>query len=89
MAIDRYSTNDVGPPVASTLITYLVWFFLGNIGGHRLLTGRVGTGLVMLVLHVVGWLTWWLLGLGFLVWGVVGVWWLIDALLIPGWLARR
>ena len=46
MAIDRYSPNEVGPPVASTAITYLVWFFLGNIGGHRFLTGRVGTGFI-------------------------------------------
>ena len=88
MAIDRYSSHDVGPPVASTLITYLVWFFLGNLGGHRFITGRVGTGLVMLLLHAFGWLTWWF-GLGLIVWGVVGLWWLIDALLIPGWLARR
>ncbi len=88
MAIDRYSPHEVGPPVASTLITYVVWFFLGNIGGHRFLTGRVGTGLLMLTLHIIGWLTFWLFGLGFLVWGVVGVWWLIDALLIPGWLRR-
>ncbi|MBC7496157.1 MAG: TM2 domain-containing protein, partial [Sphingomonadaceae bacterium] len=47
MAIDRYSPNEVGPPLASTAITYLVWFFLGNIGCHRFLTGRVGTGLMM------------------------------------------
>ncbi len=88
MAIERHSPNEVGPPVASTAITYLVWFFLGNIGGHRFLTGRVGTGLMMLGLHVAGWLTWWF-GLGFLIWGLVGLWWLIDALLIPGWLRGR
>lgn len=88
MAIDRYRANEVGQPVASTLITYVVWFFLGNIGGHRFLTGRVGSGLVMLGLHILGWLTFWLLGLGFLIWGAVGVWWLVDALLIPGWLRR-
>ena len=87
MAIDRYRTNEVGPPVASTLITYVVWFFLGNIGGHRFLTGRVFSGAVMLILHVLGWLTWWF-GLGFLIWGFVGLWWLVDAFLIPGWLAR-
>ena len=87
MAIDRYSSHDVGPPVASTLITYLVWFFLGNLGGHRFITGRVGTGLIMLLLHGVGWLTWWF-GLGFIIWGFVGIWWLIDGLLIPGWLRR-
>lgn len=70
-----------------TIIVYLVWFFLGNLGVHRMITGRVGTGLMMLLLHGLGWLTWWF-GLGFLIWGFVGVWWLIDAVLIPGWLRR-
>lgn len=70
-----------------TIIVYLVWFFLGNLGVHRMITGRVGTGLIMLLLHGLGWLTWWF-GLGFLIWGFVGVWWLIDAVLIPGWLRR-
>lgn len=85
MAIDRYRSRDVGQPVASTLITYVVWFFLGTFGGHRFITGRVGTGLLMLLMQGFGWLTWWF-GLGFLVWGLLGIWWLIDALLIPGWL---
>ena len=88
MAIDNYRGNQVGDPVASTLITYVVWFFLGNLGGHRFITGRVGTGLLMLLLHGLGWLTWWF-GLGFLIWGFVGIWWLIDALLIPGWVRER
>ncbi len=30
MEIDRYSAREVGPPVAATLITYVVWFFLGT-----------------------------------------------------------
>jgi TM2 domain-containing membrane protein YozV len=88
MAIDRYTPHDVGPPVASTLITYVVWFFLGMFGGHRFLTGRVFSGFAMLVLHGLGWLTWWF-GLGFIFFGVLGLWWLIDAFLIPGWLDRR
>lgn len=85
MAIDRYRSNDVGQPVASTLITYVVWFFLGTLGGHRFITGRVGTGLLMLGLQGLGWLTFWF-GFGFIVWGLLAVWWLVDALLIPGWL---
>ena len=88
MAIDRYRSNDVGPPVTATVVTYIVWFFLGNLGGHRFVTGRVGTGLIMLLLHGLGWLTWWF-GLGFIIWGLVGLWWLVDALLIPGWLRER
>ncbi|WP_419813973.1 hypothetical protein [Glacieibacterium sp.] len=88
--IERPRDRNVGEPadpVSATVLTYVVWFFLGNLGGHRFITGRVGTGLIMLLLHGLGWLTFWF-GLGFLIWGVVGVWWLIDALLIPGWIRR-
>ena len=88
--IDRRRDRAIGDPAntaTATLLTYVVWFFLGNLGGHRFMTGRVGTGLIMLLLHGLGWLTFWF-GLGFLIWALVGVWWLIDALLIPGWLRR-
>ncbi len=81
--IDRY--RDPADATGMTIVVYLIWFFLGNLGVHRMITGRVGSGLLMLVLHGVGWLTFWF-GLGFIIWGLVGVWWLIDALLIPGWL---
>ncbi len=81
--IDRY--RDPADATGMTIVVYLIWFFLGNLGVHRMVTGRVGTGVLMLVLHGLGWLTWWL-GIGLFIWGVVGIWWLIDAFLIPGWL---
>ena len=84
--IDRY--RDPADATGMTIIVYLIWFFLGNLGVHRMVTGRVGSGLLMLVLHGLGWLTFWF-GLGFIIWGLVGAWWLIDALLIPGWLRER
>ena len=87
-AIDRYRNNSPATTVTATVVTYAVWFFFGMFGGHRFITGRVGSGLTMLGLHALGWLTWWL-GVGFLILGFVGLWWLIDALLIPGWLRDR
>lgn len=83
--IDR--TRSPADATGMTIVVYLVWFFLGNLGVHRMITGRVATGLLMLLLHGLGWLTWWF-GLGFLIWGFVGLWWLVDALLIPGWLRQ-
>ncbi|MGI4878019.1 MAG: hypothetical protein ACRYG4_11110 [Janthinobacterium lividum] len=83
--IDRYRSE--ASATGMTVIVYLIWFFLGNLGVHRMVTGRVGSGLVMLLLHGLGWLTFWF-GLGFLIWGVVGLWWLVDALLIPGWMGE-
>ena len=88
MAIDRYRDNEVGSPVVPTLVVYALWFFLGFFGIHRFVTGRVFTGLLMLVLNGLGWLTIWLLGLGLVFWVPLAVWWLIDALLIPSWVRR-
>jgi len=82
--IDRY--RNPADATGMTIVVYLVWFFLGNLGVHRMVTGRVGSGVLMLVLHGLGWLTFWLFGLGALIWGLVGIWWIIDAFLIPGWL---
>ncbi len=84
-AIDR--NRPPGDAALGTVVVYVVWFFLGWLGAHRFVTGRISTGLLMLLLNGLGWLTFWF-GLGFLIWGVLGLWWLADALLIPGWLRR-
>jgi TM2 domain-containing membrane protein YozV len=74
----RYDANK-----KSALLAYALWFFLGFFGVHRMYLGRVGSGIAMLVLHGLSWLTWWIL-IGWLGFGILGLWWLIDALLIPG-----
>jgi TM2 domain-containing membrane protein YozV len=79
--IDRYRSNADATGV--TILVYVAWFFLGMLGVHRFITGHVGSGLLMLLLNGLGWLTFWF-GLGFLIWGALGLWWLVDALLIPG-----
>jgi TM2 domain-containing membrane protein YozV len=71
----------------STFIAYLLWFFLGLFGLHRFYLGRFMSGFLMLVLHGLSWLTWYIL-IGFLGFGLLGLWWLIDALLIPGMVRR-
>jgi TM2 domain-containing membrane protein YozV len=67
----------------SALLAYVLWFFLGWFGVHRMYLGRVGSGIAMLVLHAVSWITHFIL-IGFIGFGILGLWWLIDALLIPG-----
>ncbi|HEX8395663.1 MAG TPA: TM2 domain-containing protein [Longimicrobium sp.] len=64
-------------------LAYLIWFFLGSIGGHRFYAGRTGSGLAMLILCCASFvLTFVVVGLlGFF---VLGIWVLVDALLIPG-----
>jgi TM2 domain-containing membrane protein YozV len=74
----RYDANK-----KSALLAYILWFLLGFFGVHRMYLGRVGSGIAMLVLHGLSWLTYWIL-IGWLGFAILGLWWLVDALLIPG-----
>ena len=67
----------------STGVAYLLWFFLGGFGGHRFYLGQVGSGVAMLMLTLIGWLTFVIvIGIPLLI--AVGIWWIVDAFLIPG-----
>ncbi len=61
----------------STVAAALLSLFLGMLGIHRFYLGRVGTGLFMLFLTIVGFLTTSLL-FGFGILAFVGVWDFID-----------
>jgi len=74
----RYDANK-----KSALLAYLIWFFLGWAGIHRLYLGRITSGLLMLVILGVSWLLHFVL-IGFLGYLIIIPWWVIDALLIPG-----
>ena len=74
----RYDANK-----KSALLAYILWFFLGFFGLHRMYLGRVGSGVAMLLLHGLSWLTYVIL-IGWVGFAILGLWWLIDALLIPG-----
>lgn len=67
----------------SVVAAYLLWFFLGYGGVHRMYLGRWISGLIMLALFGVSMLLT-IIFIGYLGLGIIGLWWLIDALLIPG-----
>lgn len=54
----------------STLVAYLLWYFLGLFGGHRFYLRRTGTAVAMLVLSLT------VIGLI-----VTGIWWIVDIFL--------
>jgi TM2 domain-containing membrane protein YozV len=72
----------------SLVVAYLLWFFLGWLGGHRFYCGRIGTAVAQLLLMLVGlFLT--LIVIGWLIVIPVAIWILIDAFLIPGWIRNH
>ena len=71
----------------SLLLAYLIWFFLGYGGVHRMYLGHWISGFVMLLIFAVS-LPLTILLVGHLGLGFILLWWLLDVLLIPGMCAR-
>jgi len=67
----------------STLVAYLLWFFLGWFALHRFYAGKTGSGLTMLVISLVSWALTAVL-IGYFGLTFIALWLLIDAFLIPG-----
>lgn len=62
----------------SRLATVLLAWFLGTFGLHRFYIGKIGTGVAILILGILGWSTTWVFGLGFLFLVAAGIWVFID-----------
>ena len=62
----------------TALVAYILWFFLGLLGGHNFYLKRTGVVVaqLLLTLPVVGMV-------------VTVVWVLVDAFLIPGWVRNQ
>lgn len=66
----------------NAVVAYLLWFFLGFMGGHRYFFGKTGSAIAMTLIF---WLLVWLFGLGAL---ITGIWALVDVFQINGWLKK-
>jgi TM2 domain-containing membrane protein YozV len=64
-------------------IAYALWFFLGQLGLHRIYLGRVGSGVAQLLLGVVGWATVWVV-IGVIPLAILWIWLLVDLFLTAG-----
>jgi len=84
MLIEQRVTNES----KSTGAAYLIWLFVGGLGGHRFYLGRPGSGAAILGLTVIGALTS-VLGIGVVLLIVSGIWVLVDAFLIPGMIQKN
>jgi TM2 domain-containing membrane protein YozV len=75
----RYDANK-----KSLAVSYLLWVFVGMLGGHRFYNGRTGTAVAQLVLFILGVVTY-IFVIGVFVVAALGIWVLVDAFFIPGW----
>src|SRR5712671_5644221 len=62
----------------TALVAYLLWFFVGILGGHNFYLKRTGVAVAQLILSIT------VVGLAITV-----VWVLVDAFLIPGWIRNQ
>jgi TM2 domain-containing membrane protein YozV len=72
----------------STLLTYLLWWFLGSFGAHRFYLGKTGSAILMLALFW-GSALLMLVVIGFLTFWIPFLWWCVDAFLIPGYVREH
>lgn len=79
MLIEQRVTNEAKSPFVAYLLAILLWGF----GAHRMYLGRWASGLIMLVLWGLGWLTAPIL-IGWVPLGFVSLWMIVDLFLIPG-----
>jgi len=62
----------------SALTAYLLWFFLGLLGGHNFYLKRTGVAVAQLILSLT------LIGMVITI-----IWVFVDAFLIPGWVRNQ
>ena len=76
----------------SRLIAYLLWFFVGGLGAHRLYCGRYISGALQAIIEVVATSVMVISPHSVSTWGplmlILCVWFVFDAFLIPG-MCRR
>jgi len=67
----------------NVVLAYLIWFFLGYGGVHRMYVGRWISGFIMLAIFGASLLLT-LVFVGYIGLALITVWWAIDALLLAG-----
>lgn len=80
-APQQHFQNHYGKEQQSMVLAIVLAFFLGTIGVHRLYLGHTSTGIIMLVLGLVGYATW-CFYIGMVILLGVGIWAIVDIILI-------
>ncbi|MDD4924328.1 MAG: TM2 domain-containing protein [Dehalococcoidales bacterium] len=78
---NQYGAAGYGVSDKQKMIVALLAFLLGTVGVHRFYTGKIGTGIAMAVLTVIGWITS-IFVVGYFIVMAIGLWALIDFIMI-------
>jgi TM2 domain-containing membrane protein YozV len=83
----NYVEQRVNSAAPNIFVAYLIWFFLGYLGIHRMFLGQK-KGVLMLIIFVIS------VVLSVVMIGVIGfvvlfVWWIYDAIQIPKWIEEK
>jgi TM2 domain-containing membrane protein YozV/ribosomal protein L40E len=68
--------------LAATLLCGLLGGLLWLFGIDQLYLGRIGAGVTLLVLSILGWVTIWFYGLGLVFFAIGGIWQIVDFVLL-------
>lgn len=77
------NTVIIAAPQKSTVVAYVLWFFLGGFGIHKFYLRQNLAGAIYLGLYVLGWLTV-LIGIGVFFFGLLAIGLIIDLFTMPG-----
>ena len=85
--IEKY-ISDLNDHQTSLLTAYVIWFFMGMLGAHRIFCKHIMSGLAQLLLTFVLFLISLAFGYIYIFAIPVVLWWLYDASQISGWVGR-